>query len=168
MPTDSERKFAINCPRCRRDNVFDQPYPYHAGFSDQGFMYSESGHCTLVWSWFDPAYKRFFPPGGKFADNIERQEKFERCLKSAPDGGKWGFNNPARCLYCSGPISGTILQHIYYLVYPDSIITDQDGRLDLNLQLNDAEKEIANKNTPVSSKVGFWQRLFGKKKLNYK
>jgi len=131
----AEKKLVINCPRCRKDNVFDQPYMYHAGFSDQGFMYSDSGHCTLVWSSFDPVIKRFFPPGRNMRKDGALRESFEQALRPAPDGGRWRFSNPARCMYCSGPISGTILQQIHYLVYPDSIITDQGERLELNSQL---------------------------------
>ena len=136
MQADSpEKKLVIDCPRCRKDNVFDQPYMYHSGFSDQGFMYSDSGHCTLVWSDYDPVIKQFFPPGSRFREDSALRERFEQALRPAPDGGRWRFTNPPRCLYCSGPISGTILQHVHYLVYPDSIITDQDNHLDLSLQL---------------------------------
>ena len=136
MQTDApEKRLVINCHRCRRDNVFDQPHLYHSGFSDQGFMYSDSGHCTLVWSDYDPVIKQFFPPGSRFSEDSTLRERFEQALRPAPDGGRWRFSNPARCLHCSGPISGTLLQQIYYLVYPDSIITDQDNRLDLASQL---------------------------------
>jgi len=40
---------------CGFDNSFDQPYPFHAGFSNAGFLYNEAGNLTLVWSSFDPA-----------------------------------------------------------------------------------------------------------------
>jgi len=28
----------LRCPTCGHANNFDQPYAYHAGFSDQGFL----------------------------------------------------------------------------------------------------------------------------------
>jgi len=130
-----EKKLSIRCPRCNRDNVFEQPYMYHAGFSDQGFMYSDSGHCTLVWSNYDPVILKFFPPESRFSEDADLRKRFELALRPAPDGGRWGFSNPARCVHCSGPIAGSILNQIYYLVYPDSIITDQDGELSLVSQL---------------------------------
>lgn len=135
MADQIQNRLTIRCPRCGKDNVFDQPYTYHAGFSDQGFMYSDSGHCTLVWSDYDPVIKQFFPPGSQFAKDAGIRERFEVALRHAPDGGRWRFTNPARCLYCSGPISGPILEQIYYLVYPDSIITDEDNQLNLQTQL---------------------------------
>lgn len=130
-----EQKLTIQCPRCYRYNVFDQPYLYHAGFSDQGFLYSDSGHCTLVWSWYDPAIEKLFPGNGFSIQNPEARERFEKALRPAPDGGRWRFTNKAQCLYCSGPIGGTILEQIYYLVYPDSVITDENNRLGLATQL---------------------------------
>lgn len=157
-------KLALRCPRCNRDNNFDQPYAYHAGFSDQGFMYSDSGHCTLVYSDYDPVIKRFFPIGSRFSEDGALRERFEQALRQAPDGGRWRFSNPARCLYCSGPISGTNLQQIYYLVYPDSIITDQDNQLNLEAQLipnADALLSDAVKQQP-QPKRGLW-RIFERK-----
>jgi hypothetical protein len=47
----------IKCAACAHANIFNQPYPYHAGFSDQGFLYDDAGHLTLVWSCYDPAFK---------------------------------------------------------------------------------------------------------------
>jgi len=139
----SDKKLVIHCPRCRKDNVFDQPYMYHAGFSDQGFMYNDNGHCTLVWSSYDPVIRQFFPPGRYMSEDSALREHFEQALRPSPDGGRWRFANPPRCLYCSGPIAWTILQQIYYLVYPESIITDQNNRLDLALQLITPTKPTA-------------------------
>lgn len=145
-------------------NVFDQPYTYHAGFSDQGFMYSDSGHCTLVWSWYDPVVKEFFPAGSRLSDNAAARGRFESALRPAPDGGRWRFANPARCLYCSGRIAGPILEQIYYLVFPDSIITDQDNQLNLKVQIlpsADVQPPGRAKVTPPKPKRRW--RIFGRK-----
>jgi hypothetical protein len=139
MP-NSEKILTIRCPKCGKDNVFDQPYPYHAGFSDVGFLYSDSGHCTLVWNWFDPAIKKFSKPGSRLSEDPQARERFERSLRPAPDGGRWRFENPARCLHCSEPIAGPIFKQIYFLVYPDSILTNHDEHVGLSAQImQDAE-----------------------------
>jgi len=135
MEKDPRQNLIIRCQACGKDNLFDQPYAYHAGFSDVGFLYSDSGHCTLVWSWFDPAFKRFLNGEGPLADDIQARNQFEKSLRAAPDGGRWRFNNPARCLFCSAQIAGPMLSQIYFLVYPDSIITNDGDQLDLNAQL---------------------------------
>src|SRR2546427_561752 len=135
MSSDLQKQLTIACPHCRKANVFDQPYAYHAGFGDQGFMYSDSGHCTLVWSDYDPVIKQFFPPGSQFSKDADIRARFERALRPAPDGGCWRFTNPARCLHCSEPIAASILEQIYYLVYPDSIVTDENGCFGLGAQM---------------------------------
>jgi hypothetical protein len=55
--------------------------------------------------------------------------------RHAPNGGCWRFSNPARCMHCTGPIAGSILNQINYVVYPDSIITDQAEQLTSASQL---------------------------------
>jgi uncharacterized protein len=115
---------AVTCPNCGQDNVFQQPYPYDAGLANQGFLYSETGHCTLTWSEFDPEYAavagRRHPWGLGQAD----QERLEARLPPAPDGTRWLFSNPARCLRCGHPISGSIRDTTYYLRYDCSYNRD--------------------------------------------
>lgn len=115
----------IKCKVCGHENAFDQPYAYHAGFGNEGFLYNNAGNLTLVWSSFDPAYEATVGqrkhPWTLTADD---QTLFELALSPAPSGGRWRFANPARCANCASPISGPITETIYYLRYPGSIITD--------------------------------------------
>lgn len=131
----ADKKLIVKCKQCGRDNTFDQPYAYHAGFSDQGFMYSDSGHLTLTWSWYDPAIKRFFSDERVWTAQSESHRRFEAALLPAPDGGRWRFSNPARCLHCSAALSGPMMECVYYLLYPGSIQTE-DGRGDMRLAEN--------------------------------
>jgi hypothetical protein len=48
----------------------------------------------------------------------------EERLAPAPDGSRWLFSNPARCLQCGYPISGPITDTIYYLRYDGSLDRD--------------------------------------------
>jgi hypothetical protein len=115
----------IHCQSCGHENVFDQPYPFHAGFGDQGFLYNDSGNLTLVWSAFDPAYESIVGRQNPWILDKEKQSLFENALRDPPFGGKWRFSNAARCLKCSNPISGSMSETIYYLRYPNSIDTDE-------------------------------------------
>lgn len=128
-------RLSVRCPRCGQGNVFDQPYRYRAGFGDQGFMYSDSGHCTLVWSCFDPVLEQFFPAGRGGLADLASRTRFEEALRPAPDGGRWKFTNPAKCWHCPEAIAVSILQQIHYLVYPGSIITDEGAQFMLVAQL---------------------------------
>lgn len=114
----------IPCSQCQRSNHFDQPYLYHAGFGDQGFLYDDAGTLTLVWSIHDPAFERIV--GKRVPWELSRQEqgRFERALKPAPSGGRWRFANPARCTDCGAKLLDPIgPASIYYVLYPNSIMT---------------------------------------------
>ena|ERR1700730_16920354 len=118
---------AIRCASCAHNNEFDQPYAYHAGFGNEGFLYNDEGNLTLVWSSFDAAYQAIVGERKHpWTLTAEDQGLLECALRPAPSGGSWRFNNPARCLKCANPISGPITQTIYYLRYPGSIVTDND------------------------------------------
>ena len=58
MKKKIDKTTQIDCPECKRLIIFNQPYPFHAGSGNQGFLYNESGNCTLVWSSFDPDYEK--------------------------------------------------------------------------------------------------------------
>ena len=116
----------INCASCRHENDFEQPYPFHAGFGNQGFLYNDAGNLTLVWSSFDPAYEAIVGRLHPWTLTTEQQALLESTLREAPSGGRWRFANPARCLKCANPISGPITETIYYLQYPGSVDTDSN------------------------------------------
>jgi len=111
----------INCPSCGRPNDFEQPYPFHAGFGNQGFLYNDAGNLTLVWSSFDPAYEAIVGKRHPWTLTPGQQSLLEGALRDAPSGGRWRFANPARCRNCAGAISGGMTETIYYLRYPDSL-----------------------------------------------
>jgi hypothetical protein len=114
----------IKCSSCGHENDFEQPYQFHAGFANQGFLYNDQGNLTLVWSSFDDAYKAIMGRKHPWMLATEEQALFEDALHPAPSGGRWRFINPARCMKCASPISGPITETIYYLCYPGSIIAD--------------------------------------------
>ena len=133
----SSEKFIIKCGQCRRDNIFDQPF-CHAGVTDEGFLYSDSGHFTLTWNWQDPVIEKFFLQGSRYSRDAELRQRFEQALPAAPDGGRWRAENPARCIYCRAPISGSMLETIEYLLYQGSIQTQVENYLfQLKEYLND-------------------------------
>ena len=114
----------ITCDACGVRNEFAQPYPYHAGFANQGFLYNDAGNSTLVWSSFDPAYEEIVGTIHPWALSEELRTQLEASLPAAPQGGRWRFTNPARCNKCQSEISPPMGDNIYYLEYPDSVILD--------------------------------------------
>ena len=116
-------KTTIQCSHCEHENAFAQPYPYHAGFGNQGFLYNEAGNRTLIWNSYDPEYVAIVGNCHPWALAEEQQRKLEDCLLPDSDG-RWLFGNPARCLQCGQPISEPMNKNIYYLDYKGS--TDVD------------------------------------------
>jgi hypothetical protein len=122
----------VTCTSCGHENEFDQPHPYHAGFSNQGFLYNDEGNLTLVWSSFDPGYEAVMGRKHPWTLTTREHRILEDALRPAPSGGSWRFANPARCMQCADSIGASITSTIYYLLYLGSIVTDLDsahGRL---------------------------------------
>ena len=122
----------LKCASCARANVFDQPYLYHAGFSDQGFLYNDAGNRTLTWSCYDPAYAALVGGKSPWSLTLAEKQKVEEALLPAPKGGRLRFSNLARCLHCGAAISDSIERCIYYLLYDGSIQTQDLQRHDHN------------------------------------
>lgn len=121
----SRRTTVIRCPACDGANKFGQPYAYHAGFANQGFLYNDAGTLTLVWSSFDPA-EGIVGKVHPWTLGPKLQSTSEASVLPAPTGGAWRFANPPRCLSCGAPIGKPMCEsNIYYLVYPGSVILDE-------------------------------------------
>ncbi|HKB91972.1 MAG TPA: hypothetical protein VKC60_15760 [Opitutaceae bacterium] len=119
----AQKRLVVRCSGCRKETTFDQPYAYHAGFSDQGFLYNDAGNLTLVFGAYDPKFASVFGnyiPWTK--EDKAKKIEFEASLPPAPTGGRWRFANPARCPHCGATLSGPITECISYLIYPGSII----------------------------------------------
>ena len=114
----------VTCAACEAKNEFAQPYPYHAGFGNQGFLYNDAGNVTLVWSSFDPAYEEIVGKNQPWVLSDTLRAKLESVLPASPKGDRWRFANPARCINCHAEISAPIGDNIYYLEYPESVILD--------------------------------------------
>jgi hypothetical protein len=105
----------VKCDSCGYENEFAQPYPYHAGFGNQGFLYNNAGNLTLVWSLYDSDYEALV--GGKDALHFTDEDRatIESSLLPARFGGRFRFANPARCKQCRSEISGSMLRTVSYL-----------------------------------------------------
>ena len=111
----------VDCRGCGAAHPFDQPYPFHAGFSTQGFLYNEAGTLTLVWSVYDPA---FVAMGLSWERGADDRARIESALAPSPVGDRWLFANPARCPSCGRVLRQPMVQDVYYLLYPGSLRLD--------------------------------------------
>ena len=115
----------LTCPQCGTTLSFDQPYRYHAGFANQGFLYDDAGTMTLIWSSFDPAWEHLAGQRHPWTLSAADWAEIEPRLAPAPSGGRWRSNNPARCRSCHAGLSKPMVAgEIYSLVYPESVNLD--------------------------------------------
>jgi hypothetical protein len=119
----------VICKACGNENAFAQPYRYHAGFGNHGFLYNDAGTLTLIWGSYDPAYAGLVGGAHPWTLTEAQRTMLEDALAPAPKGGQWRFSNPPRCMRCGEPIGeAPSTGDIYYLKYPDSIDLDMsDG-----------------------------------------
>ncbi len=135
MQQEVFKPVVITCGRCGFDNVFDQPYRYHAGFGDQGFLYNERGNRTLIWSCWDPGYCQLVGERNPWTLGPENRRKVEDALETDPaGGGRWLFQNVARCLKCGHEIADSMTGTIYYLEYDGSLNLDCTANRDRGLR----------------------------------
>lgn len=111
----------VLCKSCEFVNKFKQKHLYHAGFSNLGFLYNDEGNLTLTWDSYDPDYQRVVGKTHPWGLSNEQQGRLEVLLKPAPFGGNWSFKNVPRCSKCHEPIGQSIIETIYYLVFPNSL-----------------------------------------------
>lgn len=93
--TPSHVSLACVCDACRGSFRLQ---PFHAGFSDVGYFYSQSGRYTLV------------VPGSVAGSPVPLAEPdpdalaaLEARLPTAPDGTRFSYLNPLRCPTCQAP-----------------------------------------------------------------
>jgi hypothetical protein len=111
----------LTCAACGFDNLLDQPYIYHAGFSDVAFLYNVEGNRTLVWSIMDPAFTRLVGENVPWSFTRRLQRQLEQALMPSPTGSAWLFSSPARCGRCSKSIGKPMMKDIHYLLFPGSV-----------------------------------------------
>ena len=124
MSREYVKPFTITCRKCGHVNVFEQPYAYHAGFGNQGFLYNDEGNLTLTWSSFDPDYVKIVGESHPWMLTEEKRIALEEWLPPAPKGGRWRFKNSGRCLKCQSEIIDPIGRNIYYVLYQGSVVVD--------------------------------------------
>ena len=104
----------LECPSCRRAIEARQPYPYHAGFSDIGFLYCDKNSDVVTWSTYDETFTKLVGDVVPWGLDEGAQRKIEGAVIDCPCGGKFRFENPLRCPFCKAVVRprGTIYFYI--------------------------------------------------------
>ena len=116
----------LTCPHCACTIEIEQPYPYHAGFSDEGSLYCDSCSAILVFGSYNPYYARLVP--GKHPWCLTDREKrlVEAHLRACSCGGRFRFDLPPRCPECGGSLAELLGGDIYYICIGAKVDADAD------------------------------------------
>jgi hypothetical protein len=105
----------ISCPKCHRTFSVDQKYPYHAGFSNVGFLYCEACPNLVVFSSFDRRYAKIVDQVHPWVLNFIEKRKVERELMPCSCGGRFRFRAKPRCPLCNKSIPAILPDSIHYI-----------------------------------------------------
>lgn len=106
----------IECPNCMRTIGLDQRYLYHAGRSNQGFLYCDRDSTVLVFSSYDPVYERLVGDVHPWMLDLDQRAEVEKHLISCRCGGSFLFENPPRCPLCGGSLLSALPSPLHYVI----------------------------------------------------
>lgn len=106
----------IDCPNCKKKVELDQQYFYHAGRSNQGFLYCDRDSTILVFGAYDPAYVRIVGNIHPWMLDLDQRVEVERHLISCPCGGSFSFSNPPLCPHCGGSLQAALPSPMHYII----------------------------------------------------
>lgn len=117
----------LTCPSCHKRILLKQKYFYHAGFSDEGFMYCDNDSTTLKFSSYDKIYESIVGPKHPWSLNESEKVKVENELKNCPCGGKFRFANLSLCPLCRQSIQSLIPAKIYFIEFDRIFDAEKDS-----------------------------------------
>lgn len=105
----------FECPSCKKAIILDQPYQYHAGFSNIAFLYCDSCSSTLVFDAYDSRFR--FLSGRRFPWDLDphAMKLVEDQLKPCCCGGRYRFGAMPRCPFCNQILQDILKDSIHYV-----------------------------------------------------
>jgi hypothetical protein len=104
------------CPSCKANITLRQKYFYHAGFSNQGFLYCDNCSTILEFSVYNPNYVRL--AGEKHPWSLSRDEQAfveHHLAPCSTCGGRFRFNAVPGCPNCSADISILLPSKLHFI-----------------------------------------------------
>lgn len=92
-----------------------QKYQYHAGFSNQGFLYCDSCPNLVVFSSYDQRYTKIVGSRHPWTLGDADLRSVEGQLKPCTCGGRFRFQAPPRCPLCNAPIREILEDSLHYV-----------------------------------------------------
>ena len=106
----------LQCPHCKRTLRLAQPYPYHAGFGDQGFLYCESDPTIVTFGAYGHPYRQLVGAVLPWDLDADQRRRVEEALLPCPCGGRFTFRAEPRCPSCGASLRNALPGDIYYVI----------------------------------------------------
>ena len=104
---------AMICHNCGGSFRFQR---YHAGFSNEGYMYCDSDATVVTWSSYDPVYSQLAKETFPWALDSKQKAEVEMIARPCPCGGHFGFDACPRCPLCKGQLPELGSDPIYFVI----------------------------------------------------
>lgn len=121
VPSVTRRQ--THCPNCGRKLQYAR---YHAGFSNEGFMYCDRDETVLTWDAYSPNYRRITSQLPWELD-VSEQRRVEAAVKPCPYGGGFSFENPPLCPHCHESLAVLVSGRDYFIVTMRRIDADSEN-----------------------------------------
>lgn len=116
----------LTCPHCGKKIRLRQQYLYHAGFSNQGFLYCDSCPAILVFGSYNPNYVRIVGDKHPWMLSQEEKKRVEAHLTHCHCQGRFRFEAYPRCPHCAGDLHSLLPDKMHFIAVGDVLDADQD------------------------------------------
>lgn len=117
----------LNCPHCKKNIHVKQEYFYHAGFSNQGFLYCNLCPNLLEFDTYNSSYllvlgEHIHP----WSLSSDEKKKVEDHLKPCPCGGRFLFDAFPRCPHCNKNVQSLLPDNMHFIEFGKVIDADKE------------------------------------------
>jgi hypothetical protein len=118
----------LECPHCGEITTLKQEYPYHAGFSNRGFLYCDSCPAILKFGAYNPRYVAIVGDKHPWTLNDTEKHRVENALKPCPTSrdGRFRFGAAPRCPKCNSPIPHILKDELHFVEIGTVIDADNE------------------------------------------
>jgi hypothetical protein len=116
----------IKCLACGQVTVIAQEYPFHAGFSNRGFLYCDACPAIIEFDTYNPRYTSLVGDKHPWSLNAEEKQRVEDALRPCGTGGRFRFGALPRCPACNEPLTNLLQDDMHYVEIGKVVDADKE------------------------------------------